>query len=892
MREAFGRRATGRPLFLPAMLSLSQWTDSLLPGRRAQDLELVYTLYRLFRDENLTSGNLGSFLGMGKIILADFDDILRAGREPGQVFGEIRRWNETGFAFSDVFDEEQKEMLRRFSQTFDERNEGIRARFLELWKTLPRIFSKLEKELLEKGLFTPGLACREAARLPDLRERLGPTRKIVLVGFGQVTPAELGLVEAAGRYAEVDWIWDFGHYGDGNPFHPVNRLVSRLGRVPALQESLQRWTRKIPGTGPRIVEVHCPGLLGLTEALARMGENWGPETALILGDVGLAVPLFQSTGTFPHPPNLSAGLPLGNFRWLAWISRLLELISKDEKLWQEDARELIRQAGEGLPVNTWLAKLSQAGAGKNRFSRGELAAAIPGWSFLAARNPAGFLEKFEEFLRSLPPAGKGKELEEALKNRIIDLTIALRREWSVLNETDADWDTLRQVFSAAGPGYPLALKGGRSEGIQAMGLYESRVLDFERVVFMPAQDGFFPAHTNRDTFLPESIRRAFGIEGPAEKLEDIYFQIYRLFHKAAEVCFFYDTQSENNPSPVADQLRLYQNLPGEVWRSTAGKGYFTPAPIVFPKTAHFLSEMARFQAAEEHSRRASLSPNSLHSLHCCDLRFVFQKIMKLEESVTEEGTEMSPLDFGNWVHTTLQKLLVRYAGPGGQLDKTFFERARAAREDMAREVWESMEKKGSPHSLTSYIIEWELAAVMQERFFTGLEEKGPFRFREEEWVFPVQTFREGERLWNLSGRADLILESPEAFWILDLKTGGKPEKTLRLSSLKKQGLQAKHLTNSKDIFQILLYAWLARKSDYFSGKPVHTALWYLANPKAEWANPLEGLSEEQILGDVFPAMESVWTENLLRISDPATEIRQTENPGFCRYCSFSSICQR
>lgn len=892
MREAFGRRAAGKPLFLPAMLSLGQWTDSLLPGRRVQDLELVYTLFRLFRDEKLTSGNLGSFLGLGKIILADFDDILRAGRDPAVVFGEIRRWNETGFSFSDAFDEEQKEMLRRFSQSFDERNEGIQARFLELWRALPRIYTHLEKELLEKGLFTAGLACREAARLKDLKQRLGQTRKIVLIGFGGITPAELSLVEAAGRHTEVDWIWDFGLYGEGNPFHPVNRLMSRLRRVPALQKSLSQWTRETAGAGPRVVQVECPGPLGLTEALARTGQDWGPETALILGDVGLAVPLFQSTRDFQKPPNLSAGLPLGNFSWLPWMSRLVQLTSKDEKIRTEDARELISQSGEGLPVNDWLALLDRAAKGKPRFSRTELAGAIPGWSFLKAGTPADFLESFEEFLRNLPPAGKGNELEDALKNRITDLTASLRREWSVLNEADADWETLQQIITSAGTAYPLTLRGGSKEGIQALGLYESRVLDFRRVVFMPAQDGLFPARTNRDTFLPDSIRRAFGIEGPAEKLEDIYYQIYRLFHQAGEVWFFCDSQSESNPSPIPDQLRLNHSFREEFWRSTTGKAFFNPAPVVFPKTPHFLAEMARFQAPENEPGRASLSPSSLHSLLCCDLRFTFQKIMKLEETLAEESTEMSPLDFGNWIHTTLQNLLVKYAGPGGLLDKAFFERARSGREEMAIEVWETMKNKASPHSLSSYGIEWELAAEMEERFFAGLEEKGPFWFREQEWVFPIQTFEEGGRTWNFSGRADLILESSEAFWVLDLKTGGKPDSPLKLASKRNAELKPGHLTSRKDDFQILLYAWLARKSDYFSKKPVHTALWYLANPKTEWSNPLAGLDEEWIQREIFPVMESVWAENLMRIADPKISIQQTDDRNFCHYCSYSSICQR
>jgi hypothetical protein len=189
LQEALKKEAAGKAMVLPQMMGIDAFVDGLAGLKRADSIKTLLILYRAFRKHHNPEESLDSFFALGQVLLADFDLILRAGKSPEQVFAGLKRWEETGASFADFMDEEQKLLMRNFSQLFRDNLQESRARFLRLWENLPAVFAEMEASLLAEGLGTPGMVYREAARV-ILRTGLPAEKRFYFAGFSALSALE------------------------------------------------------------------------------------------------------------------------------------------------------------------------------------------------------------------------------------------------------------------------------------------------------------------------------------------------------------------------------------------------------------------------------------------------------------------------------------------------------------------------------------------------------------------------------------------------------------------------------------------------------------------------------------------------------------------------------
>ena len=142
-----------------------------------------------------------------------------------------------------------------------------------------------------------------------------------------------------------------------------------------------------------------------------------------------------------------------------------------------------------------------------------------------------------------------------------------------------------------------------------------------------------------------------------------------------------------------------------------------PKEIFRDKNDFVLNAISKYQKIESENKVAYLSPSSIHDLLQCDLRFYFKKIEKIKEPDVILKTEMSPFDFGKWVHGTIQNLYEEVGKNGRFLQKSDFETMKSKWEVTQFLVWNALEEKASDGSLNSYYYEKEIGKVMAFRFF-------------------------------------------------------------------------------------------------------------------------------------------------------------------------------
>ena len=98
-------------------------------------------------------------------------------------------------------------------------------------------------------------------------------------------------------------------------------------------------------------------------------------------------------------------------------------------------------------------------------------------------------------------------------------------------------DKLLRSQSVPFSGEPLS-------GIQIMGILETRALDFKNLVILSVNEGVLPSVSTGSSFIPFSLREAFGLPSINHQ-ESIYaYHFYRLLQRAENVTFIYNSNSE------------------------------------------------------------------------------------------------------------------------------------------------------------------------------------------------------------------------------------------------------------------------------------------------------------------------------------------------------------
>ena len=117
----------------------------------------------------------------------------------------------------------------------------------------------------------------------------------------------------------------------------------------------------------------------------------------------------------------------------------------------------------------------------------------------------------------------------------------------------------------------IPFEGEPLEGVQVMGILETRNLDFRHVVLLSMTDDNFPGNRlAQASFVPYNLRAAFSLPTP-EHHEGVYaYYFYRLIQRAETVHMLYcaraDDKSTGEPSRYIHQLDCESGL-GEIGRA-------------------------------------------------------------------------------------------------------------------------------------------------------------------------------------------------------------------------------------------------------------------------------------------------------------------------------------
>ncbi|HIE43992.1 MAG TPA: hypothetical protein EYP78_04260, partial [Candidatus Omnitrophica bacterium] len=310
-------------------------------------------------------------------------------------------------------------------------------------------------------------------------------------------------------------------------------------------------------------------------------------------------------------------------------------------------------------------------------------------------------------------------------------------------------------------------------GIQVIGVLESRNLDFDCIVIPSCNEGIFPRKSEKDLFLPANLRKEAGLPYYKEREALYSYYFHQLITGKKEVYISYRSEEDGEltlRSRWIEEL-LYTKKRSFVVREETSKNLTNIFVTGRLRREAILKGTAKEGAVINTLKDMSFSPSSLKTYRECSYKFYLSYILKLKEPVLIQE-EFDHALWGAIIHNSLKRLYSDFYPEGyGMEEKTqVMEILFRIGEEEFRNVY--------PHPKASLYFEWGL----YKRRLQGFIEKEISRFREgfkpvklEEQLNPyILNIGNGLRV-KLLGIPDRIDQRGEKFYVLDYKMTTRPQ---------------------------------------------------------------------------------------------------------------------
>lgn len=791
---------SNKPIFSPSFFTVQSFFAESTPLIQADFLVRFFILHdsynELLRKEQKSEIEPDDFFPMAETILRDFDQLDFDLVDPLAVYSYMKDLAIIEQQFPLLTDEQQAFLTQFWSSFSMDKQVHIQEKFIELWSRLPLLYELFQRKLKEQNLISIATTYRNLAEGSASRPNfIDQYKKLVFIGFNALNKAEATMFKKWQNEEKALFYFDADAYYMEDEIQEAGLFLRRAVGQHKLKNVLGGFPNLLNQASKKLEIFPVLGHVAQAKVLDRIIEKSvysAAQTAIVLADESLLIPVLQ---TLPNELkiNITMGFPLSQ----SPIFGLLEL-------WFTSQKQLFASTSDSLNKADVIAFLSHPLAGVSTLERERTMSVLrdcvgdhipvasvsmlglPLAKEFFKKNLTGLeaLESLERIISSLYEWRLENAhlhlIESSLLVRIAQVIAILSdslKEYSPKISLPLSISFIKKALS----GVAAPIEGEPLDGIQVMGMLESRCLDFDEVIILGANEGVLPQLSLSPTFIPDSLRRAFGL--PVLENQDALsaYLFYRLLQRAKKVSVVYNSLVEGistgEPSRFLQQVQFESNLSAvsfpqkQVIQLSAAT-----ANLKIEKTPEI---MARLHAYLEPGGKF-FSASGLLTYLKCPLEFFFKYIAGYKEP--ERPLDVLDAGFiGNLVHKvledfyqslTLEKQHVTKEMIGLKV-KSLHELCKKVLADSLQLDFSESVKFNSTQLIALSIIEENARVILNY----DAQEVAPFRIIELEnkedyrCGFPVEINGEAKIL-NVYAIIDRIDEVKGQKRIVDYKTGG------------------------------------------------------------------------------------------------------------------------
>lgn len=874
------------PVVSPQLFTMNDFFYHATGENPSDRIPLLLELYSCYKALNPACEPLDDFIFWGDALLGDFDDIDKYRVDPERIFTNVSELREIQDDYSYLTDT-QREAVQRFADHF-KRSGAIKEGFLRIWRILLPLYRSFREYLKAKGLCYEGMVYRELAeRLESesaadiMRTRFPWSDRFVFVGLNALNECEKTLLRRMHRGQMCEFCWDFRSEFIRNTDNKSSFFLKDF--VTEFPNAFEPDPEGLPHTEFNVLSV--PGGVAqakqLPEILARCTPQPGIETAVVLPDENLLIPVLNSLPEHIGKLNVTMGYPISGSQMWALLTDLsslqLHLRRKGDK-WLFYHRQVWALASNSIVKSV----LSDEGRAVLEAARKERKYYIPEEDLkgdavlemlfrpVAVNADADPVQVrtvcrwMQEVLVTMAPLLKDLpdmqlELDFA---KVCHETLERLARYEIALKPQSFFRLLAQALGSV----TVPFEGEPLEGLQIMGPLELRAMDFDNLVILSCNEGVFPRRSVSASFIPPELRKGFGL--PTYEYQDAVwaYYFYRMIQRCSRVWMVYDSRTDGlkggEPSRYMRQLEMHFGVRFNHFESRPQLGC-QPAETDIPKTEEDLAVL----------RAGHMSASSVKAWLDCPVKFYYSKVQGLRaEKEVSESLDSGML--GNVLHKTMQQLYPE----GTQIDSGFLnslkhsgKRIREIVEQNITDELKTIEVSGRNLVLSEVVCSYVEAIIDADLKRVG--EESPFTVAgTEKFVsLPIGDFT----FVGYIDRLDRLLSG--GLCVVDYKSGRVEPADLDFDD------------KTGDIPQIGLQLYLYKRmlAPKVPGRQIDAAIY---QPAALLGGGNIFRSElDQAYCD---RMKSALDDVLTQISDLSVPWKRTEKLNKCAYCDFRAICGR
>ena len=835
-------RLAGKPIWSPSYITISDLFRSHSSLQVADPILLVCQLHRVFTACTGIDETLDHFYGWGQLLLSDFDDLDKNMAPADKVLANLRDIHELDD--TSYLTPEQREMIKRFFSNFsDEHNSELKERFLRLWSHIGEIYHQYNAQLAEKQLAYEGALYRQVATDESIEFEYDT---YVFIGFNLLQQVEQTLFRRLERQGKALFYQDT----DEVPPQHINYISAPTENIQA--RYISEWL-----TPERI--------------------QAGRRTAIVLCNEGLLQTVIHCLPEHVDKVNITTGYPLSQTSIASLVNTLINM--------QVHGYSLRKQ----MFTRRWVESIK----------RHPYASIMP-QDFANERHTE--IQPLLHWLINITQTiatSKSPIIESPLDTESLFRMYTLLNRLSGLVDSGVlmvDIITLQRLIGQLITSTSIPFHGEPAEGIQVMGVLETRNLDFDHVLLLSCNEGNMPRGVNDTSFIPYALRKAYGLTTVDYKVAIYQHYFHRLLQRASDVTILYNNATSDGKTAEMSrfmlQLMVENKIPITFLTLKAGQTPQLHTPKTIQKTPEVIAHMQKHFSNKE----GGISPTAVNTYLRCQLRFFYRYVCEIAEPDSADDDMIDNRLFGNIFHKAAQVIYTPFISntiTSTMLDELLKEEVtieRAVDEGIKQEFFKITDPSRPLPPLDGLqlinrevIIKYIRLLLEVDRRFT------PFRIIDlEKWVY---TEIGGMKVGGIIDRLDSIY-NPETgedhIRVIDYKTGSRHIKPLPdVASI----FTSEAIKDHSDYFlQTFLYAHIVRSK---SSDSVSPCLMFIQHAGGKDYDPTLGIGRETVADIATYSDEfiSLFQNLLAEIFNPQLSFTPTDDRKRCETCPFASLCR-
>ena len=821
----------------PEIISIEDFIQDIAAIRTVDPIELLFEFYEVYLSvtEKAQQQSFELFANWAKMLLQDFNEIDRYLLDPTHVLSYLK----------DIED------IKKWGIEVENKTQLL-ENYIDFWKLLPNYYQSLYAHLLKKGIGYQGLIYRQAVENLNSFSKTVLEKQYLFAGFNALNASEEKIIQHLITTDQAKIYWDADQTFLNDPYHDAGLFLRRFkSNWKHYKSNPFEWIVNDFSQTKNIHVIGTPKTIGQAKITGTIIENMLNENptasldkvAVVLGEENVLVPLLYSLPSTVGALNITMGYSSKNNPAQILIAKLFKLhtnaLSRNAKnyvLYYKDVLDILthplvepyaRTSGlvNIINQNNYTFITHQKVMELNPEPTDLFALLFKKWE----QGSIVVLETISALLLTIKTNLSNDNDEEKITKafvfaifKVINKLINYYSKHEHIDKIDTLHAIYKQVIDLA----EVSFEGEPLNGLQIMGVLESRVLDFDTVIVTSMNEGKFPAGKSQNSFIPYDVKRELGLPTFKEKDAIYTYHFYHLLQRAKNIYLLYNTESDGldagEKSRFITQLEVEKqrnhNLTHEIYNAVLPETAY--APMVIEKSESVMARLKEIAAV-------GFSPSALTSYIRNPIQFYFQKILRIREvEEVEENIALNTL--GTIIHETLKVLYEPFIGRfiSEAAIENCFKLIDAEVLKQFKAVYKEGEIKKGRNLLAFEVAKRNVSNFLKVELesikggdaikIIALEQTFERSLTHASLPFPVL----------IKGNVDRIEERNGTIRIIDYKTGKVDKSSVTLKNWK--GL-TEEIKNDK-IIQVLAYAFMYEK--LANSKPIEAGIISFKNLKS------------------------------------------------------------